>query len=321
MAQHPSKQELTQWIERFRQGDRRALARLITCLDNGWDVEEVLDKTADAARALKVGLTGPGGAGKSTMSAALLQHLRSIGKKVAVLACDPASPFTGGALLGDRVRMDYEPDDAAAFFRSLSSRGATGGLSDSAAAIVQLTERFGFDVVIVETVGTGQDQMAVRELVDVLVLVVTPASGDEIQWEKAGLLEAADLVVVNKADLPGADAAVAGLRSMLELAQSTSEVPILKVVANKPTGMDSLWEAISQQATQAPPHRHIAAPNRLLSAIQRRMALRFHALASEEENDVQQIISKFAAGELEEDNASRQLIRILLDADAIVKRN
>lgn len=274
-----SRGDLKVLFQRFLDKRRGALSRLITLADNGALPADFLEALpAQNSRSLRVGVTGPGGAGKSTLCAGLIQHLRSAGKSVAVLACDPSSPFSGGALLGDRVRMEIDPADDGVFVRSISSRGATGGLSDNAGRVVELLDRFGFDVVLVESVGAGQDQLAIRDVVDVLVLVVTPAAGDDVQWEKAGLLEAADVVVVNKADLAGADAAAAGLRSMLDLSVVGTEapqVPILKVVASRNQGIDELWTAVETQSRVGRnPTRHVKG-RVLLAALQRDLAVRF----------------------------------------------
>lgn len=314
MSRQPALGTLPPLVERFQAGDRRALARLITYVDNGAAVEPILAAPkAEPRTALKVGVTGPGGAGKSTISAALVKHVRQLGRTIAVLACDPASPFSGGALLGDRVRVDYEPADDGVFFRSLSSRGAAGGLAESAWAITRLLERFGFEVVLIETVGAGQDQLAVRELVDVLTLVVTPAAGDEIQWEKAGLLEAADLVVVNKADLPAADIAYAGLRAMLDLLPTgglVEPIPILKVTASKGEGIEALWQAIEVRARSGIHGRQVVISRRLLSALQRLLVRRFQTLPPGDPV-LKEIADQFAAGSLDEQAAAERLLRRL----------
>ncbi len=248
-------------MQEFRRGSRRALARLITCVQDGCDPALLLEKGArvvcsrrvdapPSPHATKVGLSGSAGVGKSTLAAALIRHLRQANESVAVIACDPASPLTGGALLGDRVRMQAEAVDTGVFIRSLSTRGAAGGVSDATDAIAALLERFGFDVILVETIGVGQDQLAVRGIVDVLVLLVTPASGDRIQWQKAGLLEVADVVVVNKADLPYADEAVESLRRAIDLSSIGGSsvrgrsVVVLPSIASSGRGIPEVWRAI-----------------------------------------------------------------------------
>ena len=175
-----------QLLDRFAAGERRALARILSLIESGqWTAAA----PEDAPHPVVVGITGSGGAGKSTLVGSLVEHLRSNNVKVAVLACDPQSPRSGGALLGDRIRVAMDPADDGVFFRSFSTRGAAGGIATWVKDATAWLAAFGFEVVLVETVGVGQDQFAVRDLVDVLVLVVTPMSGDEVQWEKAGLIE------------------------------------------------------------------------------------------------------------------------------------
>lgn len=230
-------------LKRFAARDRRALAEILTLVESGQPPAPPAKSKTSATRV--VGITGSGGAGKSTLVAALIGYLRGEGLRVAVLACDPQSPLTGGALLGDRIRVRFNPDDEDVYFRSLSTRGAAGGISAAVGPAVGWLKAFGFDVILVETVGVGQDQLAVRSHVETLVLLITPHTGDEIQWEKAGLIEVADVVVVNKSDLPGADRVRQQLRSALTLTPGAPEVPILPVVAATGEGVTELWEAIA----------------------------------------------------------------------------
>lgn len=236
-------------LDRFARHDRRALAEIISHVETHAD-SAVLPPShilRPAPSPIVVGLTGSGGAGKSTLVGASIAHLRSQGRTVAVLACDPQSPVTGGALLGDRVRVRFDPDDEGVYFRSLSTRGAQGGVSAAIGPAIEWLKAFGFDVIIVETVGVGQDQISVRRFVNALALLVTPNSGDEVQWEKAGLIEIADLIVVNKADLPGADRLRQQLLSALSLG-GKPPAPILAVVASNGQGVAELWQAIDQRA-------------------------------------------------------------------------
>lgn len=237
--------EIDELISAFGRRDRRALARLITLLENdslGADARARLPSPSNAPTV--VGITGSAGAGKSTLIGALLEHLRSRGRSVAVLACDPQSPVTGGALLGDRIRMRFEPGDESVYFRSLSTRGAPGGMAPVVRDGVPLLGAFGFDTVIVETIGVGQDEVAARDVADVLVLLVTPGTGDEVQWQKAGVIEVADIVLVNKSDLPGADALAASLRQVLGMAPSPHPQQVLTCTASRGEGIAELWQAV-----------------------------------------------------------------------------
>ncbi len=203
-------------------GDRRALAQLLTAVENRSAVAEVglrrLYPMAGSAHL--VGITGPPGAGKSTLVAALIAELRRVGRSVAVIAVDPSSPITGGALLGDRVRMQAYAGDSGVFIRSMAARGHAGGLASSTGAAAAVLDAAGFDMVLVETVGTGQSEVEVAAAADTTVVLEAPEMGDEVQAIKAGLLEVADLVVVNKGDKPGAQRTASQLRAMLVAAAS-----------------------------------------------------------------------------------------------------
>lgn len=198
-------------------GDRRALARLLTAVENRTPVaEHALRRLYPRAGAAHlVGITGPPGAGKSTLVAALIAELRSAGRAVAVVAVDPSSPITGGALLGDRVRMQSYAGDRDVFIRSMAARGHAGGLAATSTAAAAVLDAAGFDIVLLETVGTGQSEVEVAAAADTTVVLEAPEMGDEVQAIKAGLLEVADLVVVNKGDRPGAQRTASQLRAML----------------------------------------------------------------------------------------------------------
>ncbi len=200
-----------------RSGDRRALARLLTAVENRTAVAEhaLRQLYPLAGGAHLIGITGPPGAGKSTLVAALIAAYRAAGRTVAVVAVDPSSPITGGALLGDRVRMQSYAADDGVFIRSMASRGHAGGLASTSTAAAAVLDAAGFEVVLLETVGTGQSEVEVAATADTTVVLEAPEMGDEVQAIKAGLLEVADLVVVNKGDRPGAQRAAAQLRAML----------------------------------------------------------------------------------------------------------
>jgi len=198
-------------------GDRLALTRLLTAVENRTGVAEAALRRLYpiAGRAHLVGITGPPGSGKSTLVAALIAEVRKAGRTVAVIAVDPSSPITGGALLGDRVRMQAYADDDDVFIRSMASRGHAGGLASTSTAAAAVLDAAGFDLILIETVGTGQSEVEVAAAADTTVVLEAPEMGDEIQAIKAGLLEVADLVVVNKGDKPGAQRTAAQLRAML----------------------------------------------------------------------------------------------------------
>ncbi len=198
-------------------GDRRALARLLTAVENRTAIAEAALRHLypSTGRAHLVGITGAPGAGKSTLVAALIAEVRAVGRAVAVVAVDPSSPITGGALLGDRVRMQAYASDDGVFIRSMASRGHAGGLAATSTSAATVLDAAGFDLVLLETVGTGQSEVEVAAAADTTVVLEAPEMGDEVQAIKAGLLEVADIVVVNKGDRPGAQRTAAQLRAML----------------------------------------------------------------------------------------------------------
>jgi len=229
-------------IDRVQTGDRGALARLVTAIESG---EPGLGEAIDAMvgvgpTARRIGITGPPGAGKSTLISAIINELRLRSRSVAVLAVDPSSPLTGGALLGDRIRMQDHVEDDGVYIRSMASRGHLGGLSVAAAATIEVLSKAGFDYVLVETVGVGQSEVEVMGLVELVVLVVGPGWGDQIQAEKAGVVEIADLFVVNKGDRPGVDEVGLALSG----AAGESGPEILVTTASTGEGVAALVDAI-----------------------------------------------------------------------------
>jgi LAO/AO transport system kinase len=234
-------------VARAGSGDRRALARLVSLVED--DTPEgaaaLAGVFADTGRAWTTGLTGAPGAGKSTVADRLVTRARMRGDEVAVVAVDPSSPFTGGAILGDRIRMQDHISDAGVFIRSMASRGHLGGIAVTTPRVVTLLDGVGFPEVLVETVGVGQVEVEVAAAVDTTVVVVNPRWGDSIQAAKAGLLEVGDVFVVNKADRPGADDSVRDLRQMLELGHPEGWwPPIVTTVASTGEGIDDLGAAI-----------------------------------------------------------------------------
>jgi LAO/AO transport system kinase len=227
------------------EGDRRALARLLTLVGRGEHLAEIaawIDAHRPTTEPPVYAITGSAGVGKSSFIGRLLARIRADELSVAVLACDPESPVSGGALLGDAFRMNAAPD-ARLFIRSLATPGGHGAIAEHVPLMLQLLAGFGFEVLLVETVGAGQGDTTVRQLADAVVLLVQPHAGDELQWEKAGLLEVADLIVVHKADLPGADETIAQLRSMLTLTDGATP-PIVAASSTSGRGIDEVWRTL-----------------------------------------------------------------------------
>lgn len=230
-------------------GDQRAVGRLISLVEDGTPTAREVTAAALplSGRAQVIGITGAPGVGKSTTVGALISDFRATGLKVGVLAVDPSSPFTGGAVLGDRVRMQRHATDEGVFIRSLGSRGRLGGLSRATPQAVRVLDAAGFDVVLVETVGVGQAEVEIAGLADSTVVLLAPGMGDSIQAAKAGLLEVADVFVVNKADRDGAQSTVHDLRGMLELVPVEGwQPPVVSTVAAEGIGIGELVEALGQ---------------------------------------------------------------------------
>src|SRR5208282_1846452 len=236
-------------VDKLIAGDAPTLARCITLMETGGPTADLVHQRIcrHVGRAAVVGFTGAPGAGKSTLIDAYIGVLRARGHNVAVAAVDPSSPISGGAILGDRVRMQRHTDDPGVFIRSVASRGHLGGLSESMHRIVDVMDAAGRDFVIVETVGIGQSEIEIVEIADVCVVVNAPNSGDDVQAIKAGVLEIADVLVVNKADLPLADRTARQLRSMLKLRRENQDVPVIETVATRETGIDRLGSAIESR--------------------------------------------------------------------------
>ncbi len=305
--------EIADLVARAVQGDRGALARLLSLAERGGPrAHEVGRATFEASgAAATVGITGAPGAGKSTLTGALLGEIRRGGERVAVLAIDPSSPFTGGAILGDRIRMDAHVLDDGVFIRSMATRGHLGGLSMAAPQAVRVLAAAGFPWVVVETVGVGQVEVEVAEATDTRVVVVNPGWGDEVQANKAGLLEIADVFVVNKADRDGTAETIRHLASALELAPRQGWTPpIVSTVATTGQGVAELWEAIrghrdwlvdSGELAVRRRRRHEAELQRIVMA---RLAERARA-AGDDRDDVTAAV---AAGDLDPWSAADRLI-------------
>ncbi len=242
-------------VERLLSGDRRALARMVTLIEN--DVPQVQRYLAElhskSGRAQIIGVTGSPGAGKSTLVTHMVREFRKREHRVGVIAVDPSSPFSGGAILGDRIRMMELAGDPNVFIRSMASRGNLGGLAASTRAVVRALDAAGFDPIIIETVGTGQAEVEVMRTAQTVLVVVAPGMGDDIQAIKAGILEIADIFVVSKADKPGSDQTVAELAMLLSLDQHRRKnawrIPILRTSALKDQGLVELVNATQEHRT------------------------------------------------------------------------
>jgi LAO/AO transport system kinase len=245
---------MTELVERLLQGDRRALARVASLIENAApEARAILAQLhLRGGHAHVVGLTGSPGAGKSTLATQLVRELRRRDQRVGVVAVDPTSPFTGGAILGDRIRMQDLAGDPGVFIRSMASRGSLGGLAASTRDVVRALDAAGFDTVVIETVGAGQAEVEIVRAAQSVVVVVVPGMGDDIQAIKAGILEIADIFAVNKADRPGADQTAAELRMLLSLDEHRSErawrPPIVKTVASSGEGVPVLADALADHA-------------------------------------------------------------------------
>ncbi|ANF21911.1 methylmalonyl Co-A mutase-associated GTPase MeaB [Thermococcus piezophilus] len=238
-------------IERMLNGDKRATARLITLVENDEEkAREIIKRIYPyTGNAYIVGITGPPGAGKSTLLDKLIRVAREEGKLIGVIAIDPTSPFTGGALLGDRIRMQRHSTDPGVFIRSMATRGSLGGLAKATSDAIKVLDAYGCDVIFVETVGVGQIEIDIVKTADTVVLVTVPGLGDDIQAIKAGLMEIADIFIINKADKEGADATYFELNLMLDLEKERWEKrgwrpPIIETVATTMKGIRELWKAI-----------------------------------------------------------------------------
>ena len=319
--------KLNDLVKRLLGGDRLALARLITRVENRTPgVPDIMRAVhARTGRAYVLGMTGPPGAGKSTLVDRLTSRLRAEGATVGIIAVDPSSPFTGGAVLGDRIRMQTHTLDPDVFIRSMATRGSLGGLARATGDVIKLMDAFGFEWVIIETVGVGQTELDILNQVDTTVVALVPESGDGIQAMKAGLMEVADIFVVNKADRDGAHALMAELRFSVHLHYTGGaaakdadwETPVLATQAANDVGMAELLAAI---------HRHRAVLEQggaLETRRQARRRVELEALLAEEltaqvmarvrtDHDLAKTLDAVAAGGLDPHSAVSQILDITL---------
>ena len=291
----------TELTERALEGQRRAIARLISLVEDGGPELAGVMKALypHTGNSYSVGITGAPGAGKSTLTEKVVGRARAAGHEVGVLAIDPSSPFSGGALLGDRVRMQSHAMDPGVFIRSMATRGHLGGISLATPEAVRILEAAGKDIVVIETVGVGQAEVEITDACDTTLVVVNPGWGDAVQAAKAGLMEIADVFVVNKADRPGTKDSVRELRQMLELSEAPWKPEIVETIATKGEGIDDLWAAVEK-------HRAWQEEKGLLAARRRRRV----------EREIKEIVAERFRRKVE-DEAAGQLTEL---TDRVVAR-
>ena len=301
-------------VKLLLEGDRRSLTRVLTWVENG------LPEGRDAMRRLFpksgrahiIGITGPSGSGKSTLTGALVRELRKRGKTVGIVAVDPTSPYSHGAILGDRIRMQDLTADPGVFIRSMATRGALGGLAAATNDLVTVLDAAGNDIVIVETVGAGQDEVEVADTAHTTIVVNIPGAGDDMQAIKAGILEIADILVVNKADLPQAEAVFKQLHIYTDLQRQAGwDVPILKTVAHKDQGAGELADTIEK-------HREYLAESGRLEEMRRQRARRqllavtqavlLEGVLAKAGNRVDELVEQIARREIDPRSAAEKLI-------------
>lgn len=293
--------DIKELIGAAREGSARASGRLLSLVEGTRrdEVLSVLSASGPVEPTRVVGVTGPPGAGKSTTVASVVTAYRARGLRVAVLAVDPSSPYSGGALLGDRIRMAAHINDADVLIRSVASRGHLGGLAAAVPAAIRLLSALSYDLIVLETVGVGQSEVEIAAIADPTVVILNPGAGDAVQAAKAGLLEVADIVVVNKADREGADQTVRDLRAEVS-------VPILKLVAAQRDGLDNLVEAIDAHHRAETPERRVAqARAQILSLAQTR--LRTHP-------DLERLTQLVVEGRQDPYSAAEQLFAVGVDS-------
>jgi LAO/AO transport system kinase len=292
------------FIEKIFENDRRTVARSISIVEaNNSKSTELLKKVYNGVgKAYRIGITGPPGAGKSTITNQLTKFYRSQGKTVGIIAVDPTSPFTGGALLGDRIRMNEIGQDAGVFIRSMATRGSLGGLSKKANDAADILDVAGYDYIIMETVGVGQSELDIAQASDTTVVVLVPESGDAVQAMKAGLMEIADFFVINKSDRPGAQQAVTAVKTILMMRDhdENSWMPnIINAVAIENKGISELAEEISRH------HQYLETSDKFIKRRERRTKIRIKEI-------VEESIRKKLWSEVGKDSLNSSLEKVIL---------
>ena len=307
-------------VDRLAAGDRRALARAISVVESGAENAAALIKEAfpRAGGAPVVGITGASGAGKSTILDGLTHAYRADAVTVGILAVDPSSPFTGGALLGDRVRMLSHSEDDGVYVRSMATRGAMGGLAAAVYDALVLLSAAGLERILLETVGVGQDEVDIAAVADTTCVVLTPVGGDEIQAIKAGIMEIGDIFVLNKADLPDADRTEAQLRAWVTHADDEDWVPpIVRTVATDGSGLDELQDAIAaheawyRSSGRAESKRHALARLRLRTLLRERLLAAARASVIDDRREAE-LVAAIAEGDLDPHSAADGVVAEML---------
>jgi LAO/AO transport system kinase len=307
--------ETADLVSRVLAGDRRALTRVLTWVENGYPEgrEALRELYPRSGRAHIVGITGPTGSGKSTLTGALAREYRRRERTVGIVAVDPTSPFSHGAILGDRIRMQDLTPDPGVFIRSMATRGALGGLAAATGDVVTVLDASGCDVVIVETVGAGQDEVEIADTAHTTVVINVPGAGDDMQAIKAGILEIADVLVVNKADQPGAESVYKQLHIYTDLQRQEGwNVPIIKTIAHRDQGVGELVEAIDRhraylrESGRLEEMRRKRARRQLLAVVQDELLRR--ALAAAGEERVAALVEQIASRDIDPRSAAEELL-------------